>query len=291
MTNDVSNTQMQDREAVTQARAVIGNRLIDPDLATKVLLEHAERGLSNRAELLGQRFKAIHFRLSLHTNRSIAAKDAVIDPRFNELSDLRVRGEELGQELDMLLNTRDHPSTSTKQRRLIVQTAKRKLAEMESIKRKMEMALAPVTDSLRKMEEELQIAAPLWAGIQGAERLATKLHFSLGLTRIWTSLLRLVFFSIAFTIAFVIDRYTPVTESIFVAMPAAERHDTAIFVLFVLQAQIFEPTFSRLKKALSWRVHNRLTRQSEELLARIESYEAQMLKSEQALTELEGHVS
>jgi hypothetical protein len=281
---------MQDRDAVAHARAVIGDRLIDPDQATAILLRHAERGLSNRAATLVQRYENVRSRLFLHGKRSITAKDAVVGPQFDHFWNSKASANALAQEFDELCAVRDDANTQPEKRRKVVSAIERKHAELISTAIEMKESMGTIDQATNQMEEELGIARQLWTGIQGAKWLAIKLKMALAMTRIRATSLRLIFFSLALLVALVIDWFTPFAESVLASIPASNRHYAAVSILFISQAILFDPVFSRIKRAFSWRVHAYLTRRAEELLARIELYEAQMAQSESALTELESRL-
>jgi hypothetical protein len=276
--------------AIREARRVVRDPLYDADEATRLLLREAEGGLTRRAELLKHRFRTIQIRLTEHANRSIAKKNAVIRPKRERFSQLQARADALAEETQQRSKELDDPRTSRKRKRQLIVAAKNTLAELTGIKYEMEKAMTPIAESIHQMENELQIAKPLWTGIQGAGRLAFRLHMALIWVRFQSFAVRVVYLLIALALAIAIDRYTPFTESVLGNVPLEHRHDMAVSLLFFFQALLFEPLFSKIKKALSWSVHSYLTGKAESLLVCIEQYESQMASSEHPLAILENSV-
>ena len=278
--------QSEERAILSRARSAVGDPLYDPEQAIKFLLEQAEQGLSRRADALSTSYKRIHLRLVMHAERSKAAKEATNHPRHVELEALHERGNRGLAELHELLQRSERASKQEKS--VLLGQAKSKIKKLENIREKMEITISPLTESLKRMESEIAIAAPLWASIQGAENVAMSLRWSIRWASMQSFILRTAFLAIAFSIAFAVDRYTNFAEANLVTITAANRHDVAISLLFFAQSIIFELSFSKLKRAFLSRLQARITKRAEDLLMRIEEYEQQMTQADGALGKLEA---
>jgi hypothetical protein len=90
-----------------------------------------------------------------------------------------------------------------------------------------------------------------------------------------------------FILAIIVDRYLPLTERVFERAGPSQRHALSLFLLFLIQALLFETVFVWAKKRISWNIVRRMTRTARKLLVKVDDYEQRLSTSENELSILE----
>lgn len=281
---------VSDQEFVATFEQLAGSKLFDPEATAEYLVNSIEKRLSDRSLSHRQRYLIIRDRLGKLSYMKVSTEMAKSDPEYARFKQLEETARALQGEIPEILKSFDgYRPNSNQQRELKKAERKAKqlkilLADMESIKVVMER-------SQSRLQEYVDKAEPLWKGVKGADWLIVKLKFSLAFVKFQTFGVRLIYLIIMFILAVIVDKYLPLAERVFERAGPSQRHALALFLLFLIQALLFEPLFVWVKKRISWKIVRRMTRTARKHLLKVADYEQRLGKMEVELSTLGREIS
>jgi hypothetical protein len=282
--------EMSDQELIAAFERLIRNKLFDPEATAEYFVTEIERRLGDRTLSHRQRYLIIRDRLSKLSHTTVSTEMANSDPAYARFNELERKALALQQEIRSILNSIEGYASDSIPYRRGLKKAERRVKQFGVLEEQMKGIETSLEHAHSRLKGYLDTAEPLWKGVKGADWLIVKLKFSLAFVEFQTFAVRLIYLIIMLILAVIVDRYLPLAERVFDLAGPSQRHPLALFLLFLVQALLFEPVFVWAKKRISWNIVRRMTRTAHKLLVKVDDYEQRLSRSEGELSGLEREI-
>ncbi len=166
--------------------------------------------------------------------------------------------------------------------------AKKQLEESNEVLVKMTRVQGEMEKSVSNFDKMVRELDIVWRQIQGADGMAARLEWWAFVARFQSQLVNLITAAMMLSVAILVDRFTPATETFLAPISRGDEHQLAIVLFFIAQAVLFEPVVGKLKRFFGMAVLKRYVGTAKDFSEKIDTYQASVSTANAMLSRYEN---
>lgn len=268
----------------SEVNGAISNDYIDPSLVSSQLMKGIEAQLRQRAHATTQNYWATYIRFHELASAYTVNTKSSLD---KQMEAIQVKSDGCSARMESISKQLAITTRSARGYKALQAKAKKQLEEANEVLFKMTRVHGEMGKSLSNFEDMVRELDIVWKQIQGADGMAARLEWWACVARFQSQLVTFVTAALMLSVAILVDRYTPATETFIAPLSRGDEHQLALVLFFTVQAVLLEPVVGKLKRLLGMAVLQRYVGTARDISEKIDTYQASVSAANAMLSRYE----